>query len=261
MHWKKGHNYSHHSENTLQCERCDYICLNNSSLIRNKRTLQEHYRQQWRDHRIGPSFENIFICCFVLPSGILSSASFPERFDHHIFLFGDQNALSCGNKISDNTYFLHPAKTVSSATLNKAKLSIHCLILLAVSIVVKLPHQASKSVWQPPLSSDELKQWVDFPDAAEKRSQKMNQESKTFGVNFLPPKSQHFKQRHNFEWGINHWCYCQVWRQRLHKNGGTTSAEPLYSWESTKYWTNFRSNMPKLWLYTALASPWILNTQ
>ena len=27
------------------------------------------------------------------------------------------------------------------------------------------------------------------------------------------------------EWTINHWHYCQFWRQRLHENGGTTSAD------------------------------------
>ena len=100
---------------------------------------------------------------------------------------------------------------------------------------------------QTPLSGNELKQWVDFPDAAEKRNQQI-QETRTYSGNSMPPKNQiqlrvfkfpifflrwHIKapvaaDELNFERRRNHWDYCQL---------GLTSA-------SSQEWPNCVSGGP-----------------
>ena len=84
---------------------------------------------------------------------------------------------------------------------------------------------------QPPFSGDELKQWVDFPDAAEietnkyKKSEHVREISKIQKKNCILPSVKTDGLAKLMKIILNDWRrYCQAWRQRLHENGRTTSA-------------------------------------
>ena len=116
---------------------------------------------------------------------------------------------------------------------------------------------------QTPLSGNELKQWVDFPDAAEKRNQQI-QETRTYSGNSMPPKNQiqlrvfkfpiffirwHIKapvaaDKMNFERRRNHWLGLlsawsdvSVFTRMAELRQRRTILKPLDCWDSTKHWT------------------------